>query len=216
MLRKKCVIIDYGLGNVFSVMSTIKQIGHSPELSSDPKKIMNADRVILPGVGAYGRASEKLKIDGLDKVIIDYISTGKPLLGICVGMQLLMERGEEFGNYKGLGIISGSVQKIRLQKKLEQKFRVPVIGWFPIQQSFHNSFTNTPIRKNELNNNFYFVHSYQAKVTNPRNRIACHSFGNKKITAMIKKNNVLGVQFHPERSGKNGQIFFKNFLEKEL
>ena len=133
MLRKKCVIIDYGLGNVFSVMSTIKQIGHSPELSSNPKKIMNADRVILPGVGAYGRASEKLKIDGLDKVIIDYISTGKPLLGICVGMQLLMERGEEFGNYKGFSTVSNfynfieTINGLSLKKTDNSIFEKPII-----------------------------------------------------------------------------------------
>ena len=213
MKQKKCVIIDYGVGNIFSVMRAIEKIGHIPEISSAPDKIVSADRVILPGVGAFGQAAKRLKQLNLDDAIHEFVISGKPFLGVCVGMQLLMEQGEEFGLHNGLGIIPGSVGKINIHEELGVVRRVPLLGWFPIEPVDPHSLENKLMNSCKEQNSFYFTHSYQVKVTNLKHMIASHQFGNEKITSIIQKENVIGVQFHPERSAENGQTFLKNFIE---
>ena len=214
MKQKKCVIIDYGFGNIFSVMRAIEKIGHIPEIASAPDKIVSADRVILPGVGAFGQASQRLKQLNLDEAIHEFVISGRPFLGVCVGMQLLTDQGEEFGLNNGLGIIPGSVKKINIYEEFGVVRRVPLLGWFPVEPVHPHSLENKFMNSYPDQNSFYFTHSYQVKVTNIKHKIASHQFGSEKITSIIQKDNVIGVQFHPERSAENGQIFLKNFIEK--
>lgn len=213
MKEKKCLVIDCGIGNIFSVMRAIEKIGHTPELSSAPDKIISADRVILPGVGAFGQAAQRLKQLNLDNAIYEYVTRGRPFLGICVGMQLLMDQGEEFGLHDGLGLIPGSVKKINMYEETGAVRRVPLLGWFPVKPVYPFSFEHKLMNSCSEKNSFYFTHSYQAEVADVKYKIASHQFGNEKITSIIQKDNVIGVQFHPERSAENGQVFLKSFIE---
>ena len=213
MKRKKCVVIDYGLGNVFSVVRVIEQIGHIAELTSIPEKILQADVVIFPGVGSFGQASLKICELNLDAIIIEYIATGRPFLGICVGMQLLMDYGHEFGLNSGLGIIPGSAQRIVSKRDDGTDFPLPFIGWLPIKQSYPGSWQNTPMINLNSNDAFYFLHSYAVKTKDPIHEIAFHEVGEDKLTSIIRRDNVLGVQFHPERSAESGQNFLIHFIE---
>ena len=189
----------------------LKRIGVSPIVESDPNIIRKADRLILPGVGAFGKAISRIKERYLDVAINDFVHTGKPFLGICVGMQLLLSNGSEFGYHKGLGYIEGSVDKI-IFEDTNQKVRVPIIGWQNIiaanKHIWNNSLLNTIPEKNS----FYFVHGYSAKVTNGNNVVGFYKVKGQKITAAIQKDNVFGVQFHPERSSRFGSMFLENFI----
>lgn len=214
MTTLKVVVIDYGIGNVYSVLRALDRLGVQGELTPEPARILAADRVILPGVGAFGRAAETLRKLGLQGVIHDYIATGKPFLGICVGMQLLMETGEEFGTHQGLGVIPGTVSKITARDEDGQPCRVPLIGWLPVEEPNPGVWAGTPFSCNIGQNAYYFVHSFQAHVTDPAHRIAVHRLGDTQITSAVRRNNVLGVQFHPERSGSVGQDFLAGFLNQ--
>ena len=206
------VVIDYGIGNVFSVLRALERIGAKGVLTSNASRIRDASRVILPGVGAYGRAANRLREMGLDVAILDYVATGKPFLGICVGMQLLMETGEEFGSNCGLGIIQGTVRKLDSSKVNSGGGRIPFIGWAPVFEANPNDWHDTPFSEVHSENTFYFVHSFQAHVANPSHRIAVHKLGECEITSAVRKDNVLGVQFHPERSARSGHLFLEKFL----
>ncbi|MCT4556791.1 MAG: imidazole glycerol phosphate synthase subunit HisH [Pelagimonas sp.] len=217
MATPTCAVIDYGIGNVFSVLHALERIDCPATLTADRAAIMAADRVILPGVGAFGRAAEKLASLGLDEVLHDYIATGKPLMGICVGMQLLLETGEEFGSHQGLGVIPGKVSKIAAQMEDGSAARVPFIGWAnvtPPRDDTH--WDGTPFESTRAANTFYFVHSYHAQLTNPEHVLGTHTLGNAQLTSAIRKDNVMGVQFHPERSAWTGQRFLKGFMENGL
>lgn len=211
MAKPTCAVVDYGIGNVFSVMRALERVNCRATLTSDPAQIMAADRVILPGVGAFGRAAEKLRSMGLDEVLHGYIATGKPFLGICVGMQLLMETGEEFGQHSGLGLLPGVVRKIDAQDADGTPCRVPLIGWTPITPSHDGAWDGTPLVKLGPNPAFYFVHSFHADVANPKHRIAQHQLGGATLSSVVQHDNVMGVQFHPERSAEIGQAFLAQF-----
>ena len=204
-MRKKLIgIIDYGSGNIFSVSKCLLKLGYDVEVSKNAEKLMSCDGIILPGVGAFGDAVRQLKYYKLDKLVLDYVKTGRTLLGICVGMQLLLEHSREFGVHKGLGLIPGYLNKIKFPENIE--YKVPVVGWRDV------AFTKRVridfgLEKNE-NASFYFVHSYSAQQVDKDKVAAVYTVGGEKIVAMIRNNNILGVQFHPERSGESG----KNFL----
>lgn len=212
MTEINVVVIDYGIGNVFSVLRALERLNVNGVLTSDPKKIMDADKVILPGVGAFGRAASRLVDMGLDRVIHDYVATAKPFLGICVGMQLLMDVGEEFGEHSGLGIIPGRVQKLSAVDAKGDACRIPLIGWTEIEEAWPGAWDNAPFSQRTGQNTFYFVHSYQAIVKNQRHCIAMHRLGDTKIVSAVRHENVLGVQFHPEKSGDDGLEMLSNFL----
>ena len=211
MTSKKCVIIDYGIGNIYSVREALKRNGVSPIVASDPNVIRKADRLILPGVGAFGKAISRIRERHLDIAIKDFVHTGKPFLGICVGMQLLLSNGSEFGYHKGLGYIEGSVDKI-VFKDTNEKVRVPIIGWQNIIASDKYIWDNSLLHKIPEKNSFYFVHGYSAKVSNAKNIVSFYKVKGQKITAAIQKDNVFGVQFHPERSSRFGSMLLENFI----
>ena len=199
-------IIDYGVGNLFSLQSSFRAIGHEAVVTSDPEVIGKAERMLLPGVGAFSDAAEKLRASGLDQVIISEVKKGKPLLGICLGMQMLFEKSYEYGEHEGLGLIPGAVRPIR--DVIAEDLKIPHIGWNPL----HLRTPKDPLLQ-YLNEGdcVYFVHSYYAADCTPY-VIATAEYG-AELTAAVRNGNVWGAQFHPEKSGKVGLAILKAFCE---
>ncbi|MBQ3040569.1 MAG: imidazole glycerol phosphate synthase subunit HisH [Clostridia bacterium] len=201
-------IIDYGIGNLFSVVSSFKYIGQDAVVTSDPEVIRKSDKLILPGVGAFGDAIDKLRQTGLDKVIIEEAKSGKPIMGICLGMQLLFEKSYEYGEHDGLGLLNGSV--IGMQGVIDEKLQIPHIGY--------NALTfkkNHPLFKYIKEGDYvYFVHSYYA--VDCDDSLLAYAEYDKDITAIVGKGNVMGCQFHPEKSGNVGLNILRAFSEMEM
>lgn len=199
-------IIDYGVGNIFSLYSSFERIGADVCLTSDKDVIKKADKLILPGVGAFKDAAQKLKNSGLFDLIIEEAKNGKPLLGICLGMQLLFEKSFEYGEYEGLGLIKGNI--IPIKPKIPENYKIPHIGW----NSLHFNENKNEIFK-YLNENdcVYFVHSYYGSDCNEY-VIATTEYG-IELTAAVADKNIYGVQFHPEKSGETGLKILKAFCE---
>lgn len=198
-------IIDYGVGNLFSLKSSLKYLGISAEIVNDKESIQSCERLILPGVGAFGDAAKALADSGLDKVVIAAANEGKPLLGICLGMQLLFEEGLEFGSHKGLGLIPGKVVSI---KPLIGDNKIPHIGW----NQLHITENKGGIYKYTDNGEFvYFVHSFHAEC--PEEFITAKTDYGAMLTASVQNKNVMGAQYHPEKSGEAGLMILKSFCE---
>ncbi len=196
-------IIDYGVGNLFSLTSSFNAIGVKAVVTSDKKVIESADKIIFPGVGAFGDASKKLIESGLDKVVKEQAKLGKPLLGVCLGMQMLFDKSFEYGEHQGLGLISGKVVAFDLPKE----YKIPHIGW----NALHFVKAN-PLLKYLSDGDFvYFVHSYHA-VDCKESLVATSEYG-IEVTAIVNKDNVYGCQFHPEKSGDVGLKILKAFCE---
>ena len=201
-------IIDYGVGNLFSLSSSLRMIGADAVITGDPEVIKGCERLILPGVGAFGDAMEKLKADGLDSLIIEEVQGGKPLLGICLGMQLLFEKSYEFGEHKGLGLIKGSV--VPLEGRIPKDLKIPHIGWNSLKL-----YGSCPIFKNIKNGDFvYFVHSYFAEGC--IDSLAATTEYGAEICAAASNGNVYGCQFHPEKSGETGLAILRAFCSMEV
>ena len=196
-------IIDYGVGNLFSLTSSLSAVGADVVVTSDKSVIESAEKIILPGVGAFGDASKKLTESGLDKVVIEQAKKGKPLLGVCLGMQMLFETSYEYGEHKGLGLLKGKVVPFDLPKE----YKIPHIGW--------NALTfikESPILKYiKPTDCVYFVHSYHA-IGCEDSLIATAEYGTT-VTALVGSGNVYGCQFHPEKSGDVGLKILKAFCE---
>ena len=199
-------IIDYGIGNLFSLKSSFQKIGEQAIVTSDRAVIADADRIILPGVGAFEDAAKKLRDGGLDEVVFDEVKKGKPMMGICLGMQMLFDRSFEYGEHKGLGLIKGDV--IPMAGTLPPELKIPHMGWNKLR------FVG---KKDEIfkylgDEDFvYFVHSYYASSCEDA-LIATTDHG-KDITAAVRRDNVWGCQFHPEKSGSVGLSILKAFCE---
>ncbi len=200
-------IIDYGVGNLFSLSSSFKAIGAETVVTGDPDTIKKADKLILPGVGAFGDAAKKLRECGLDLVIKEEAQSGKPLMGICLGMQLLFEKSYEYGEHRGLGLLSGDI--VPMQDKIDKNLKIPHIGWNAL-----NIKKESPIFK-YINNGdcVYFVHSFYA--TNCSDSVAATTEYGTEITAAVHKDNIFGCQFHPEKSGEIGLNILRAFCETE-
>ncbi len=200
-------IIDYGVGNLFSLSSSFKAIGVETVVTGDADTIKKADKLILPGVGAFGDAIKKLRSTGLDKVIIEEAKSGKAIMGICLGMQMLFQKSYEYGEYEGLGLIGGEV--VSMENRLPENLKIPHIGWNGLIFKKEN-----PLFK-YINNGdcVYFVHSYYA-VGCEDSLLATAEYG-KELTAAVASGNVYGCQFHPEKSGNVGLNILKAFCEME-
>ena len=198
-------IVDYNMGNLASVINAFRKVGADASLESDPSKLSQYDKLILPGVGAYGDAMEHLKSNGMDEAVITYAKTGKPLLGICLGMQLLFESSEEFGSTKGLGLIPGKVVAFD-ESKFDHTLKVPHMGW---NELFVQS--DTALFKG-LDKDFYlyFVHSFHA-VCDDRYAIGKTHYGYEFVSA-VQNGNIYGIQPHPEKSHENGLKIIENFV----
>jgi imidazole glycerol-phosphate synthase subunit HisH len=206
------VVVDYGLGNLKSVAQALSKAGGSPVLASDPRLVASAQRIILPGVGAYPVAAQSLKALGLSGALVDAAQRGVPILGICLGMQLLFERGSEFNWTEGLSLIPGDVLPI-LDTAESSKLRATHIGWRDLDFSplgaLHPLFQGI-----SPEDSFYFVHSYSAHAGKQVNSLATVLYGDgREILAAAAQENVMGVQFHPEKSGPSGLKVLENFLE---
>ena len=199
-------IIDYGVGNLFSLKSSFRAIGEEAVVTGEPEVIRNADKLVLPGVGAFGDAAALLRKNGLDQVVCTEAAAGKPLLGICLGMQLLFDYGVEYGRHEGLGLIPGSVQPIR--PVIPAAYKVPHIGW----NGLHFPEEKSPLfRYVQEGDCVYFVHSFYGADCN-ESVIDTAEYG-PELTAAVAKGNVYGVQFHPEKSGSVGLHILRAFCE---
>ena len=197
-------IIDYGVGNLFSLRSSFDAIGTQVVVSSDPEVLRKADYILLPGVGAFEDAVKKLRDSGLDQMVYEAVKTGKPLMGICLGMQMLFEKSFEYGEHQGLGLLKGQV--VPMDGYLPENLKIPHMGWnaLRIVQPEGKLFANTKQR-----DHVYFVHSYFA--TGCEDSLAAVTEYGKNLTAAVEKDNVFGCQFHPEKSGEVGLDILRAF-----
>ena len=198
-------IIDYGVGNLYSLTSSFRFIGADVTVTSDVDVIRSADKLVLPGVGAFEDAREKLRASGLDKVIIEEAAKGKPVMGICLGMQMLFERSFEYGEHEGLGLLRGSV--VGMQGRIPEELKIPHIGW----NALHIRRSDPLLKYVNEGDCVYFVHSFYADGCE-ESLIASAEYG-REITAAVAKGNVMGCQFHPEKSGKVGLSILRAFCE---
>lgn len=200
-------IINYGVGNLFSLQSSFAAIGQEAAVTSDEETIRRADRVILPGVGAFRDAAQKLRDTGMDRVVKREAAAGKPLLGICLGMQLLFERSFEYGEHEGLGLLKGEIRPIA--ERIPAGLKIPQMGWNSLK-----IVKESPLMKYTREGEYvYFVHSYSA-VSCEDSLVAVTEYG-AELTASVGKGNVFGCQFHPEKSGEVGLRMLKAFCETE-
>jgi glutamine amidotransferase len=194
-------IVDYGMGNLHSVSKAVERLGYETLVSGDAQQILSARGVVLPGVGAFGDAMQHLRETGLDNIMRQVAASGKPLLGICLGMQLLFEQSEEHGIHQGLGLLGGQVVRFR------GSYKVPHMGWNRLHYS-----QNSPLFANIEEGHVYFVHSYHAIVANATDLLATTDY-HQPVTAIVGRGNVFGMQFHPEKSGETGLKLLANFLK---
>ena len=199
-------IADYGVGNLFSLKSSFEYIGEKTIVTSDKGQIKSADRIILPGVGAFGDAAEKLSESGLGELIIEEAQKGKPIMGICLGMQLLFDKSYENGEHKGLGLIKGEIRPIA--EVVPRKYKIPHIGWNKLHFTKEKSRLFRYINEGDY---VYFVHSYYG--TGCKDSLLATTEYGAELTAAVGKKNVFGCQFHPEKSGDTGLKILKAFAE---
>ena len=201
-------IVDYGVGNLFSLSSSFGFLGQEACVTSDPAVIRRADRLVLPGVGAFEDAAKKLRESGLDRIVIEEASRGKPLLGICLGMQMLFDKSYEYGEHEGLGLIHGEVRPMR--GVIPHELKIPHIGWNALKLT---DCAHPLFRYVKDGDCVYFVHSFFGTDCD-ESLIATAEYG-KDLTAAVANKNVMGTQFHPEKSGAVGLNILKAFCEIE-
>lgn len=200
-------IIDYGVGNLFSLISSFRMIGADVVVTSDPSVIAAADKLILPGVGAFGDAIEKLRKTGLDRLLKQQAALGKPVLGICLGMQMLFQKSYEYGEHEGLGLLKGRV--VSMENRIPADLKIPHIGWNALKFN-----KNSKLLQNIQDGDFvYFVHSFYAEDCED-SLIATAEYG-IALTAAVEQGNIMGCQFHPEKSGTVGLEILRAFCETE-
>ncbi len=198
-------VIDYGVGNLFSIKSSFARIGADVVVTADKKIIDSADRIMLPGVGAFRDAAAKLKETGLGELVKEEVKKGKPVMGICLGMQMLFEKSYEYGEYEGLGILKGEV--VPMKGYIDANLKVPHIGW----NALHIEKKGRLLKYCKEGDYVYYVHSYFA--SNCQDCVIATSEYDKPLTAAVEKDNVFGCQFHPEKSGEVGLNILRAFCE---
>ncbi len=212
MTNQTIAIVDYNIGNLASVQNAFAKLGKKTVVESDPNKFKDYDKLILPGVGAFGDAMEHLKERGMIEALREYALSKKYILGICLGMQLLFESSEEFGRYEGLGLIKGSVTAFDTTKfsepstKGSMPLKVPHMGWNRMFTKQHPLFKNL-----DEEHYLYFVHKYHVNCTNQEDIIGRTNYG-YEFTSAVAHNNIMGIQPHPEKSHKNGLKILENFI----
>ena len=209
---KKITVLDYKCGNIFTIINALSKQGYEVDVTEDFKSIVNSNKIILPGVGAFSAGIGGLKTKYLDEALKIFVKKGNPILGICLGMRLLFSKSSEFGQHKGLNFIKGNVKKLLREKNK----KIPHTGWNSIQINTFSLNKNNQARKflNGIKDNsyFYFVHSFAARVSDKKDNLSYTMYGGEKFSSIVSKENVFGTQFHPEKSGKVGYNLLKNFL----
>jgi glutamine amidotransferase len=206
------MIIDYQLGNLFSVRQACLHLGYEPFVSSSPDDLAKSDFAILPGVGAYGDAMKNLDEFGLTRAIRDHAAQGKPLMGVCLGLQLLLTGSEEFGQTKGLDLIPGVVRKFPVQHLGDSTLKVPQIQWNTISEPSGGTWSGTPLDVCQNGDHMYFVHSYYAEPADPAACLSMTEYGNVRYCSSVNKGSVFATQFHPEKSGEHGIAIYRRWF----
>jgi len=215
MSKKSITIIDYGIGNLLNVVRAFEHIGAQVRVAETKKDIISAGKLVLPGVGAFANGMHELKVRDFIEPINAHARSGNPLLGICLGMQMLFDSSEEFGSSKGLRLIPGKVTRIPDLGVDGTVHKIPHIGWNELLEANSNSWNNSIFHSVPKNSATYFVHSYMGVPDNDVNRLANCNYDGVKICAAVQKGNVSGCQFHPERSGEIGLNILRNFLNNQ-
>ncbi|MCC7452291.1 MAG: imidazole glycerol phosphate synthase subunit HisH [Anaerolineae bacterium] len=211
-MRAAVAVVDYGVGNLFSVRRALERCGACDiVVSSRPEDIENAERLILPGVGAFFDGMQGLRERALAEPVVRYARSGRPLLGICLGMQMLATESEEFGRHAGLNLIPGKVVAIPREDELGQRLKAPFIGWSPLAGA-PEALIASYLKNMGANDSVYLVHSFHVRPDDDGAVLASYRYGKHEITAAIKRGNITGLQFHPEKSGEVGLQVMANFL----
>jgi glutamine amidotransferase len=211
-MSKNVVIIDYQLGNLFSVKQACEHLGYHSIVSTNPDELKKADYAILPGVGAFADAMTNLQSFGLVDAIHSYVEEGKPLMGVCLGLQLLLTESEEFGSTKGLNIIPGTVRKFNTIGADGKLYKVPQIQWNVIEKPDKMKWENTPLQCCKSGDFMYFVHSFYAEPVDEKYVLSQSEYSGLQYCSSVKKNNVFATQFHPEKSGLYGVNIYKEWF----
>lgn len=206
----KVVIIDYQLGNLFSVRQALENIGVDVVISKDPGELKTADASVLPGVGAFADAMKNLEDTGMVEAIHEHIERDKPFMGVCLGLQLLFSNSEEFGSSNGLNVFPGTVKKFAGIEANGSIVRVPQIAWNEIYEA-EVPWSSTPLKSLDANEHMYFVHSYYVEPEDTSIILSKTQYGSKEYTSSVYKNNIFACQFHPEKSAEKGLTIYKNW-----
>lgn len=209
-------IIDYQMSNLYSVAHACEHVGLQPKITNSPGEIEAADAVILPGVGAFGDAMQSLRSLGMDRAIHSFVKKGKPLFGICLGLQLLMSSSSEFGTHTGLSIIPGLVARFPITAQNGKVYKVPHIGWntISVPENDLDKWDSSPLKGLPNHEYMYFVHSFYVQPHNPNDVLTTTTYGNTNFCSSVLHENVFATQFHPEKSGKSGLQIYNNFKKQ--
>lgn len=213
MTAPEVTILDYGLGNILNVSRGFSSLTDSYEVTAEPARLREAKRLVVPGVGAFERSISAIRELGFDDLIRDFVDTGRPFLGICVGMQMLFEVSEEFGEHAGLGILKGRVVSVPSQTTEGHQQCVPHIGWNALMSpESGRQWDETLLEGTADDEAMYFVHSFAAEPADEAVRLADCKYGGHRLSAAIQQDNIMATQFHPERSGEKGLMILRRFM----
>lgn len=216
-MKKSVTIVNYGIGNVLSVARAFESCGVEAVLTDDPEQIVHADYLVLPGVGAFADGMSELTTRNLVEAIQCFAKKERPFLGICLGMQMMMDYSEEFGRHTGLGLIKGAVKRITSNSDLinnQERYKIPNVGWYEIYPPQNNKWNNSILKNCQGGSSVYLVHSFAAEPDREENSLAYYQYGNQKICAALQSGTLYGCQFHPEKSGEIGLKIIDNFINQ--
>jgi imidazole glycerol-phosphate synthase subunit HisH len=212
---KNVIIVDYQLGNLFSVKQACEHLGYHASISADPEALLKADYAIIPGVGAFADAMKNLQAFGLVDAIQQYVKTGKPLMGVCLGLQLFLTDSEEFEQAKGLNLIPGSVRKFKPEVDSDSlHLKVPQIQWNTIREPEPGVWSGSPLRNCKNDDQMYFVHSYYAQPENKDHVLSITDYGSYTYCSSVIRDNVFATQFHPEKSSLYGLKIYQDWFNQ--
>lgn len=210
-MKPKVTIVDYGRGNLFSIEQAAAHAGADTHISRDAEEILAAEHLILPGVGAFGDAMTELRQSGLEQAVLEFATSGRPLLGICLGMQMLFSESEEFGQHKGLGLVPGKVIRFEEPDPDGPRFKIPHISWAPICKT-DKEWDDTILQGLADEAYMYFVHSFHCVPDQDEHILSSTAYGKNTYCSTVRFGNIYGCQYHPEKSGPDGLSIYKNFI----
>ncbi len=213
-MKPRVAIVDYGLGNLFSVQLACDRVGLDSEITGDAGRIATADGIILPGVGAFRDAMDELRRTGAATAIVESVAAGKSFFGVCLGLQLLMTESTEFGRHRGLGLIAGTVIRIDAVNEDMRPMKVPHVGWSRVEPARPDSWGGTLLEHVPPGAFGYFVHSYHVVVDDPSVVLATTTYGSLRFCSAVHHRNIFACQFHPERSGPDGLRIYEQFARQ--